>query len=73
MKILRSQDNYGIQVSRDQEEKFPDADSFYYQAIENADGVPYQLIFLSQTSEEYYLKAGAGIEATSWYSTRRFY
>jgi signal transduction histidine kinase len=62
MKISRSQDNYGIQVSRNQEEKFPDADSYYYQAIENADGVPYHLIFLSQTSEEYYLKAGAGIE-----------
>jgi len=62
MKIFKTQDKLSSQVSWDQSRKTPGNDSIYYQAIENADGVPYQLVFLPQTLEGYYLKVGSGIK-----------
>jgi signal transduction histidine kinase len=61
MRITKSEYNHGYQFSRGEEEKIPDAGAFYCQAIENADGVPFQLIFGSQIGEGIYLNTGAGI------------
>jgi len=62
MKIFKTQDRLSTEVSRDQSRKIPGIDSIYLQAIENADGVPYQLLFLPQTQEGYYLRIGSGIK-----------
>ncbi len=61
MRITKSQYNHGYQFSRGEEERIPDAGAFYCQAIENADGVPFQLIFGPQIGEGIYLNTGAGV------------
>jgi signal transduction histidine kinase len=61
MRITKSQYNSGYQFGRGEEEKIPNAGAFYCQAIENADGVPFQLIFGPQIGEGIYLISGAGI------------
>ena len=61
MRIVKSRYNQVYHISREEEEKFPEADAFYYQAIENADGVPFQLIFGQQPGDGFYLNTGAGI------------
>jgi signal transduction histidine kinase len=61
MRITKSQYDHGYQPGRGEEGRIPDAGAFYCQAIENADGVPFQLIFGSQIGEGIYLNSGAGI------------
>jgi signal transduction histidine kinase len=61
MRIVKSRYNQVYHISREEEEKFPDADAFYYQAIENAEGVPFQLIFGQKPGDGFYLNTGAGI------------
>lgn len=53
MKILQDKHRYDVQIN---------TDSFYYKAIINADGVPYQMVFLPDTGERYYLRVGEGIK-----------
>jgi signal transduction histidine kinase len=61
MRTAKSQYNHGSHFSRDEKKKIPDAGDFYCQAIENADGVPFQLIFGPQIGEGIYLNTGAGV------------
>jgi signal transduction histidine kinase len=61
MRIAKSQYNHGYHFSRDKKEKIPDAETFFIQAIENTDGVPFQLIFGPQVGEGIYLNTGAGV------------
>ena len=61
MRFARSQYNYGYHVSRDDVENIPGNRAFYYQAIENAGGVPFQVIFGPRIGEGYYLNLGDGI------------
>jgi signal transduction histidine kinase len=44
------------------EERSAGTTDFFFQAIENADGVPFQLIFGSRIGEGYYLNIGDGIK-----------
>ncbi len=62
MEILHDQNDSSLKFGRDKEPKIRNADSFYQNAIENADGVPYQMLFMPETGEGYYLKVGAGIK-----------
>ncbi len=52
--------NYSF--SKDEEEQLINSENQYRQAIENADGVPFQLIFGPKSGEGYYLNIGAGIK-----------
>jgi len=72
MKNFKAQDNFGFKISGDQDQRIPGIDSFYLQAIENADGVPYQLILLPQAEEGYFLKAGVGIQQLLGIATENF-
>jgi signal transduction histidine kinase len=47
--------------SGNQAEKFANTTDFFCNAIENAGGVPFQLIFGPQSGEGYYLNVGSGI------------
>ena len=62
MSNLRSQYNHGFQIWRDEETSSHNAGEFYCQAIENADGVPFQLIFGPQPGEGSYRYVGSGIK-----------
>ena len=61
MKNFGSQCNHGIGISGDEGVKSPDAMAFFCQVIENAGGVPYQLIFGQQSGEGSILYTGSGI------------
>jgi hypothetical protein len=43
----------------DAERQFINSEALYCQAIENADGVPFQLIFGPRAGEGYYLNIGS--------------
>jgi signal transduction histidine kinase len=60
MKFGKSQYSSGYQVGSD-EGKSQDPEEFFYRVIENADGVPFQLIFGLQAGEVSYSYVGAGI------------
>lgn len=59
---MKSQYNHGYSVNKGEEEKSFNQGTFFYQAIENADGVPFQLIFGPEIGEGYYLNMGSGIK-----------
>ena len=61
MRVEKSTDNFGYRFNKEEEDQFFSPESLYCQAIENADGVPYQLIFGPEPGEGYYLNVGAGI------------
>jgi signal transduction histidine kinase len=61
MRIARSQYNHSKHLSRDEKEKIPNGGTLTKQVIENADGVPFQLIFGPQIGEGVYLNTGDGI------------
>ncbi len=63
-KIMSSEtspDYLNCRFNRDVEEQFSNSGEFYNQAVENADGVPYQLIFGPALGEGYYANVGEGI------------
>ena len=48
-------------LAREVEEKFNNSGDLY-QAIENADGIPYQLVFSKRIGEGFFLNVGDGIK-----------
>lgn len=61
MRIAGSNSYQGFNFSIEEKELFRNAGAFFCQAIENAEGVPFQLIFGPQVGEGYYLDIGGGI------------
>jgi signal transduction histidine kinase len=61
MKVSKYPDNLSYCFSKDAEKQFINSGALYYKAIENADGVPFQLMFGPRTGEGYYLNVGAGL------------
>jgi signal transduction histidine kinase len=57
-----SPDYLNCRFNRDVEDQFNNSGEFFNQAIENADGVPYQLIFASSIGDGYFAHVGNGIE-----------
>jgi PAS domain S-box-containing protein len=62
MRVEKSTDKPDYSFSKIDEENISNSGTIYCQAIENADGVPFQLIFGSQIGEGYYLNIGEGIK-----------
>jgi signal transduction histidine kinase len=63
-KIMRSEtspDFLNSRYNKDVEEQFSNSGEFYNQAVENADGVPYHLIFGPALGEGHYENVGEGI------------
>lgn len=58
-------------VAREVEEKFNNSGDLY-QAIENADGIPYQLVFGKRKGEGYFLNVGDGIRELFGITTEEF-
>ena len=58
---MKSRYHQDYNISRDNEKVIPEADAFYWHAIENADGVPFKVIFIQETENVLYFKVGAGI------------
>jgi len=61
MRIAKSQYDHGYHFSRGEEGKISDTGTFDFLVSENADGVPFQLIFGQQIGEGIYLNTGAGV------------
>jgi signal transduction histidine kinase len=61
MRLGKSHYNSGYQAGS-YEGRSQDPGEFLYRVIENADGVPFQLIFGPQPGEGFYLNTGAGIK-----------
>jgi signal transduction histidine kinase len=61
MRVERSTDDLEYRFTK-VEDQFFSPESLYCQAIENADGVPYQLIFGPEPGDGYYLNVGSGIK-----------
>ncbi len=57
-----SPDYQGCQFTNEVEKQFNNSGDFICRAIENADGVPYQLVFGPAIGEGYYLNVGFGIK-----------
>ena len=57
-----SPDYQGCQFTNEVEKQFNNSGDFLCRAIENADGVPYQLVFGPAIGEGYYLNVGFGIK-----------
>jgi signal transduction histidine kinase len=62
MRPSASPDYLSCHFNREVEEQFNNSGDFFYQAIENADGVPYQLVFGPGVGKGYYLNVGYGIK-----------
>ena len=62
MRPATSPDYLSCHFDREVEEQFNNSGDFFYQAIENADGVPYQLVFGPGVGKGYYLNVGFGIK-----------
>jgi signal transduction histidine kinase len=62
MRVERSAENLGCRFIKDVQEHFFSPESLYCQAIENADGVPYQLVFGPEPGDGYYMNVGTGIK-----------
>jgi signal transduction histidine kinase len=61
MRTDKSPDDHGCNQWKDMEGQFINSGELYCQSIENADGVPFQLIFGPQIGEGYYPNMGSGI------------
>ena len=61
MKVVKSSD-YPVNNLKGTDVHQPESGIQFCDAIENADGVPFQLIFGSEIGEGYYLKVGDGVE-----------
>jgi len=61
MRAAKSPHSPDYYIRNDAAAQLNNTEAFYCQAIENADGVPFQLIFGPRTGEGYYLNVGKGI------------
>jgi signal transduction histidine kinase len=61
MRTATSTDYLSCRFAKEVEEQFSNSGDLFYQAIENADGVPYQLVFGREVGEGYYINAGQGM------------
>ena len=71
MRLENSQDYTGSRFSKEVEDSLS-IQVILRQAIENADGVPYQLIFGNGTGEGYYPECGEGIKQLLAYHSGEF-
>ena len=62
MRPETSPDYLNCHFNRDVEEQFNNSGELFSQVIENADGVPYQLIFAPTLGDGYYVNVGEGIK-----------
>jgi len=61
MRVVKSPDISGNRFFNESEEQFKKSGSHFYQAIENADGVPFHLVFGTEVGEGHYVSVGEGI------------
>jgi signal transduction histidine kinase len=62
MRTAASSDFVSCRLAKEVEEQLSNSGDFLYQAIENADGVPYHLVFGLEVGDGYYLNVGNGIQ-----------
>src|SRR5512133_2080313 len=62
MRVEKSTANFSYRFNKEEENQIFSPENLYCQAIENADGVPYQLIFGTEPGDGYYLNVGSGIK-----------
>lgn len=62
MRPETSPDYLNCRFNRDAEEQFSNSGEFFNQAIENADGIPYQLVFGPSLGEGYFVNVGESIK-----------
>lgn len=62
MRTYKSPDKIIGRIFKDMEDQFVNSGVLFTQAIENADGVPFQLIFGPRPGEGHYFNVGAGIK-----------
>ena len=72
MRPENSRGNTDSRFSKEVEDHLFNSGDFFSQVIENADGVPYQLIFGSGAGEGYCLNVGAGIKELLGITTGEF-
>jgi len=62
IKVLKSPRDQGKCISKDANKYIENSETLFCRAIENADGVPFQLIFGQRPREWHFTKVGAGIK-----------
>lgn len=62
MKTATSSDYLSCRFAKEVEEQFSNSVDLFYQVIENAEGVPYNLVFGQEVGDGYYLSMGNGIK-----------
>ena len=72
MKSERPPDYPDYHISKNIEEQFINSGTLYCSAIENAEGVPFQLIFGPRPGEGYFLNIGRGIKELLGISSEEF-
>ena len=72
MRGRKSIENLSPLLSMNSEGRFINSEDLYCKAIENADGVPFQLIFGTRVGEGYYLSIGSGIRQLLGISPEEF-
>jgi signal transduction histidine kinase len=72
MRVGKFPDNLICSFSKNTEGQFNNSGALYCQAIEHADGVPFQLIFGPRSGEGYYLTVGSGIRQLLGISSEEF-
>jgi signal transduction histidine kinase len=72
MIVVKDPDKMSYRFSKEEEEHLIHSGILYCQAIENADGVPFQLIFGPQPGDGFYLQIGSGIEQLLGIPAREF-
>jgi signal transduction histidine kinase len=61
IRVLKSAGDQGKSISEDANKHIENSETLFCRAIENAGGVPFQLIFGQRPGEGYFTKVGAGI------------
>jgi len=72
MRTATSTDYLSCHFDREVEDQFNNSEDCFYQAIENADGIPYQLVFGQGFGNGYYQNVGFGIKQLLGIDDREF-
>jgi len=72
MLSAKHHENLSSDFCKNSDEQFLNSGSLYFDAIENADGVPFKLIFGPKPGEGYYLHVGNGIRKLLGFSPEEF-